>query len=142
MKFSKDLERRINRAEAQVGAMKPQYAESMRGELARIDSCIAAVNAGGEGAETARRDLEKLIHDLKGNAGSFGYDMVSAVAHCLHDYLRTVKSLDALALQLIRDHRDSLQVAMTDTLAEKDRRRLEEFIMLSRQVTARTGTDS
>src|SRR3546814_20551773 len=115
MKFSKDLERRINRAEAQVGAMKPQYAQSMRGELARIDSCVAAVSAGGEGAEAARRDLEKLIHDLKGNAGSFGYDLVSAVAHCLHDYLRTVKSLDALPLQLLRNHPHTRQLAMQHT---------------------------
>ena len=46
--------------------------------------------------------IRRLIHSIKGNAGSFGFFTVSKIAHALEDFIDAVRSHDTIASSSLR----------------------------------------
>lgn len=78
---------RLAQAEAAINALKGEYAHQLRadvGQLAEIFGSVDAVNP----SKSKLEDLFAIAHNLKGQAGSFGYDLVTSIAASLCDLLR------------------------------------------------------
>jgi len=126
-----DLEDRIARAEAAVAVIKPKFKVALTQDLARL--CDLA-NAGLDGETLAEQ--RALIHDIKGNAGGFGFNLVSDIAACLNAYLDAITALGPLDAKIIRDHCASMTIAAAAPLDVTAREQIEEFIRLSQRLTA------
>ena len=140
MSFDSEFERRLARADAAVETLKPKLGEAMRDELTKVfDEALAEIVEGTGDTEAALARLLKLARELKGNAGTYGYEVTTVVADCLHAYLETIEEPDDLAIQLIRDHRNSIEVSMSEEISAEDQKHLDEFIALSRELVKRAS---
>ncbi|HAA92853.1 MAG TPA: hypothetical protein DCE33_10430 [Rhodospirillaceae bacterium] len=135
MEFNAEMEKRLQKAEQAVEALKPDFLETLASDLEMMDKWLGQL-AENPGDENALFELRALLHDLKGNAGSFDFPLVSAIAGCLSDLIQSLDSIDTKMLAAMRDHRNSIEVAGNPQLANKARQDLEEFIQLSRKLTA------
>ncbi len=143
MKFEPELERRIRRAERAVAQLKPGFGRSMRERLPEMfDSPIAALTSGSDDPVRVLARLRTVAREIKGNAGAYGFETTSALADCLHAYLDTVESVDEQTVEIIRSHRDSIELSLSESLPNQERRRIEEFIDLSRELVRRVSTSS
>ena len=140
MKFDPELERRLVIADKAVERLKPKLGEAVREELIEVfDTALAEIVEGTGDTEAAMARLLKLARELKGNAGTYGYEVTTVVADCLHAYLETIDEPDDLAIQLIRDHRNSIEVSMSEEISAEDQKHLDEFIALSRELVKRAA---
>ena len=131
-----DLELRVARAEAAIAVIKPKFQVALVKELARLGTLGDAGTAG----ETLE-DLRALIHDIKGNAGGFGFNLVSEIAAGLNAYLVAIPNLGPLDAGIIHDHCNSMTIAATGPLDADQNRQIEEFIRLSQQLVPK-GIDN
>ncbi|MDP6390118.1 MAG: hypothetical protein QF654_09515 [Alphaproteobacteria bacterium] len=140
MKFDPELERRLTRADKAVETLKPRLGEAVREELTKVfDETLAELAGAAGDSEAALNRLRTLARELKGNAGTYGYEIASVVADSLHAYLETIEEPDDLAIQLIRDHRNSIEVSMSEEISAEDQKHLDEFIALSRELVKRAA---
>jgi chemotaxis protein histidine kinase CheA len=73
----------ILRAEAAVAALREQFVEWVRKDLAQIDALYREAVAAGEGDARAAlfERIRQIAHNIKGQGGTFGYsDMTDAAA--------------------------------------------------------------
>ncbi|MCE7998613.1 MAG: Hpt domain-containing protein [Rhodobiaceae bacterium] len=78
---------RLAQAEAAINALKGEYAQQLRADADHLSRVFASVNAENPEAD-ALEELFGIAHNLKGQAGSFGYDLVTSIAASLCDLLR------------------------------------------------------
>ncbi len=78
---------RLAQAEAAINALKGEYADQLRADADQLAGIFGAVDSTNPDKSTLE-DLFALSHNLKGQAGSFGYDLVTSIAASLCDLLR------------------------------------------------------
>ncbi len=78
---------RLAQAEAAINALKGEYAQQLRTDATRLAEIFGSVDPANPD-KSALEDLFALAHNLKGQAGSFGYDLVTSIAASLCDLLR------------------------------------------------------
>lgn len=72
---------------AMLADLSQQYLETAAEKLDRLEVLID----GRDSAVKAPMDeTYRLVHNLKGSAGSFGYPLVSVIAHRLEDYITDI----------------------------------------------------
>ncbi len=84
-------------------------------ELARIVSAFDDVKVASE--DSARRTiLFRLVHDLKGQAGTFDYDLLTTIGDDLCRFLERHFDLTRVRLQVIGYHIDAMMLIMKERL--------------------------
>jgi CheY-like chemotaxis protein/HPt (histidine-containing phosphotransfer) domain-containing protein len=61
----------------------------------KMDECDAILHRLAEGPDTWREEmlrLQRIVHNVKGSAGTFGFPAVTLIAHKLEDYLEALDS--------------------------------------------------
>ncbi len=78
---------RLAQAEAAINALKGEYSQQLRTDVDQLAKIFALVTPKDPDARVLE-DLFGIAHNLKGQAGSFGYDLVTSIAASLCDLLR------------------------------------------------------
>lgn len=82
------LEALLARAEGVIAGLQDDFAD---GTQSRIDRLAAILHQNWEPTETreiAVREMRRIAHDLKGEAGTFGFELMTDIAELFGAYLR------------------------------------------------------
>lgn len=107
----------LARAEAAIAELK----ESYRGQLAEDITALEAAYRNldkPEGASAAIETLASLAHNVKGQGGSFGYDLATDIGGSLSDYLRSHDLLSLRARRIIHLHIRMLALVHEQSLTD------------------------
>ena len=100
---SNDFESMIARAEAAVEALRDTYREQLVEDVASL--CALWTRIESEGVDQAKLDeLHSIAHNIKGQGGSFGYDLVTDIGASLCDYLRASPRMAPNELAVVSMH--------------------------------------
>lgn len=83
-------EDRLALAEQLIAGLQDEFAECADAQIARLTEICLTRWVKPARREAAIRQLRRIAHDLKGEAGTFGYDLVTEIAECFGVYLREV----------------------------------------------------
>jgi HPt (histidine-containing phosphotransfer) domain-containing protein len=78
----------IRRAEEAVGKLTDEYRSWVRGDLEKLQACMAAAAAGGEARTTAYKEVRHIAHDLRGQGATFGFPLVTRIAQSISQVLK------------------------------------------------------
>jgi chemotaxis protein histidine kinase CheA len=123
----------ITAQEAATGGQKvveelaEEYDDTLREEIARLAGLARELETADAATfEDRRAVLMKAAHELKGVAGTFGYDLVTEIAGLFFHYLETVDDDAAHRTEMLRSMVDSLRLMVdqgaTDRSAKAERR--------------------
>ncbi len=73
----------VARAEAALEALKGDYEERLRDDLAALTAALEAARAEPCEAGARLEAMRRCAHDVKGQAGTFGYALVTTLAASL-----------------------------------------------------------
>ena len=104
---------RLAMAEAAIEALKGDYKEQLRVDVEQLSNIWAAGGPLAPNAESAEA-LFVVAHNLKGQAGTFGYDLVTSVSASLCELLRAGQPSGAKA-KAVGQH-----VSVLNRIVEKD----------------------
>jgi chemotaxis protein histidine kinase CheA len=84
-----------------------------------IDRCVRA-GATKDEAEAYIDALVRLTHDMKGQAGTFGLDLLQDFAASLHDFVRASDSLGAREADVFTAHASAMRSVLNDVSSNPD----------------------
>lgn len=99
----------IERAEAAIAALAGKFDTAVRQDIANAKALVAKARAEGAEPRAILNDIFGIVHNIKGQGGSFGYQLMTYVAGSLCDYLRVEENRVAGSLGVVDGHIASLQ---------------------------------
>ena len=102
----------IEKAESVVKALEDDFPVWADEYLDRMRDALDLAAADPSTTETEIQGLFTLVMDLKGQAGSFGYQMLTELGDLLKSYTEDLTELDNRSNQIIAAHIDAMQAAL------------------------------
>jgi hypothetical protein len=84
------LDERLALAEKMIARLQHRFAESAQTKIDRLTEICLTRWVKPARRSAAIRQLRRIAHDLKGEGGSFGFDLITDIAECFGVYLREV----------------------------------------------------
>jgi chemotaxis protein histidine kinase CheA len=100
-------EQMVARAEAAVAKLAEEYDTWLQNDLVEIVRLRDEVKGDPDRARSHLDEMARRVHDVKGQAGTFGYTLVTTLADSLGDMLDRLEGLDAQHLEVIDAHIDA-----------------------------------
>ena len=84
-------------AEEEVGKLAASYTEWVEKDVRRLSETLAAAKSDAANRKKHLEDLFLVAHDMKGQGGSFGYDLVTRIGNSLCRFLEKADVADEAA---------------------------------------------
>lgn len=108
----KSAEDMLKTADQRVGALKQEFGEILRRDTQIIVDLLRQAEADLGGRDTYLLDLRRVAHELRGQGGTFGYPLVTAVCDSYCKLLDMLQTVDDSRLSLVRTHVDALRAVV------------------------------
>jgi hypothetical protein len=120
----------LKQAELAIGGMADEYLEWVKDDIANLqgayEKALADPSSGGE----AKEDIYGFAHDIKGQGGSFGYPLMTAVGNHLCKFIEGIPGdLSATQLTVIKVYIDTLRVIILDRMTGSSGKAGERLLM-------------
>jgi len=130
-----ELEDRLADAEAGIAAVAGGFAEWVARDLAAARAELDRLEKG-EGDARSVAAIFRTVHDIKGQGGTFGYRLATAIAAPLCDFIRSAtKAPTDAQLGIIKGHLMALDVVITKNIrgdGDETVRRVVDQLALAR----------
>jgi HPt (histidine-containing phosphotransfer) domain-containing protein len=103
----------VARAEAALGQLSDEFATWMHAECERLEAARQDVLSRGL-TEKTHDALFRAVHDIKGEAATFGYPALAGVAESLCRLLEHTPELPRIPLALVDQHVDALRAIVRE----------------------------
>jgi chemotaxis protein histidine kinase CheA len=128
----------VARAEKALAGMSGEFRQWMEIEVERLAAAHAAILKDGF-AKTARDELFRAAHDIKGDAATFGFPPAAAVAESLCRIIEHAPDLSRVPSDLIVHHINAVQaivhqhtkldrISMSNELSQRLRGVADEYL--------------
>jgi len=108
----------LERAENVIAAMADSYLEWVQEDLQRIDEAYKNLsNATGDRKKEAEA-VSQIAHDIKGQGGSFGYDLMTVIGNELCRLIERVDTYGEAEVQAIKVHIDALKLVIKSNMKD------------------------
>lgn len=107
---SKDMDRALAAAEAQLANLRTEFPAWMAAEVAELDNAWRAYQAGEANAVTT---LFRRVHDIRGQAGTFGFPLAGRAADILCKLMDSVGEVPA---SIIEAHLYAIRAIVRDNV--------------------------
>jgi hypothetical protein len=97
-----------------LNALKPGWLDQADNDLIKMVEILDNMAKPDGAIDALAKQLHNLAHDLKGQAGTFGFTLLSAVAANLCHFLR--KGVASLDLPVLRAHHAALKFVLSKRL--------------------------
>jgi hypothetical protein len=98
-----DYEDMIAQAEAAVAALRDSYREQLVSDAATLAELWSGLERGAAPAEVLH-EVHAIAHNVKGQGGSFGYDLVTSIGASLCDFIRSGDRTTPDGLNIVHAH--------------------------------------
>ena len=107
----------LDRAEKVIASMTDNYLEWVQEDLKKIQAAYDIL-AKGEGDQNANLDaVFQISHDIKGQGGSFGYDLMTAIGN---ELCRLIEKLDKdpgkPEIEAVKIHIDAMKLVIQNRM--------------------------
>ena len=106
----------LERAEAVISNLSDQYFEWVQGDLKSMQEAYNQLKAQGGADADQLKKIFSISHDVKGQGGSFGYDLMTTVGNSLCRFIEGKTSLDAAHMDIVKLHVDTLKLIIAQDI--------------------------
>lgn len=106
----------LRRAQATIDNMGGAYEADLIQEIAALAQLYGAARADPGRRLGFLEDVVKHCHEIRGQAGTYGYSLISEFANSLHDFADDPGHVRDVHFDIIKAHIDVIQVALAGGL--------------------------
>ena len=108
----------LEKAEQVIADLATNYLEWVEDDLQRLQGAFADLKDGNGDQSLALNKIFELVHDMKGQGGTFGYNLMTVIGDQLCRYIETLDGhASSDAIEVIQLHVDALQVVISQNLS-------------------------
>ncbi|MEN6542726.1 Hpt domain-containing protein [Parvibaculum sp.] len=105
----------IAQAEAAIASLRGAYREQLTEDVAALADIWSRLDPNAPDATLD--EVHALAHNIKGQGGSFGYDLVTSIGASLCDYLRSGHRVSAKERDIVHAHLRLLKLVSDNDIA-------------------------
>jgi HPt (histidine-containing phosphotransfer) domain-containing protein len=106
----------LERAESVIAGMTDSYLEWVEEDLKRMDAAFAALETATGDRKAEVEEVFQVAHDIKGQGGSFGYDLMTVIGNELCRLIERQKDFGDAEIQAIKVHVDALRLVINSRM--------------------------
>ena len=106
----------LERAEEAIADMADQYLDWVQEDLTRIDDAYKVLAAATGDRKEEVDGVFQVAHDMKGQGGSFGYDLITAIGNQLCRLIEKVETIGDAEVGAIRVHIDAMKLVVAQKM--------------------------
>ncbi len=106
----------IERAEAAIKTIGDDFATWAQSDLDELDKALAAARKNPDQQEDYITEIFRRAMELKGQGGSFGYDLISQVGDSLKQFTDSRSEANPRDVEIIAAHVDAMRRVMVDNI--------------------------
>jgi HPt (histidine-containing phosphotransfer) domain-containing protein len=103
----------VARAEAALAELSGEFSSWMESECDRLEATRQDVKRDGFTQKT-HEELFRAAHDIKGEAGTFGYPAVAGIANSLCRLIEHTPDMERIPLPLLDQHVDAVRAVVRE----------------------------
>jgi len=106
----------LERAENVIAGMADSYLEWVQEDLVRIDAAYKALAAAAAPRKEQADQVFQIAHDIKGQGGSFGYDLMTLIANELCRLIERQDNFSDAEVQAVKVHIDAMKLVIQNRM--------------------------
>ena len=106
----------IERAQHAIDNMTDEYLEWVQKDIAQIESALDDVKANTGDRSEKLQDIFKVSHDIKGQGGSFGYDLMTIIGNQICRLIEAADPQDRNLVEVIDVHVGAMKLIVSTKL--------------------------
>ena len=106
----------LERAERVIEQMADSYLEWVQEDLVRMDAAYKALAAATGDRKAEAEQVFQIAHDIKGQGGSFGYDLMSLIANELCRLIERQDKFGTGEVQAVKVHADAMKLVIQNRM--------------------------
>ena len=100
-----------------IDSLREDYLVRVKRELAIVEQSIPAARLGPREKRVAALEaLYRLTHEIKGQAGTFGFELITTIGNSLCDYIAQVKEPGPEHVTVLEIHADAMRAVVSDDI--------------------------
>lgn len=103
----------LSRAEQVISDMSGEYEKWVVEDMARLNAALAELNEAKDARKPYLEKIFQIVHDMKGQGGSFDYQLISIIGDMLCRYVEKLEDANAQEIEVIGVHVNSMQVVVS-----------------------------
>lgn len=141
----KSAEDMLKEADQRVGVLKQEFSDILRRDTQIIVDLLRRAETDLAGRNSYLLDLRRVAHELRGQGGTFGYPLVTAVCDSYCKLLDMIHEVDESRLPLVRTHVDALRAVVGADIkgdgGAVGRELTESLRVIRHKIAEETGSD-
>lgn len=106
----------LEKAEQIIAGLQGSYLEWVEEDLAKLQSFYDQLQARPGESAALLKEIFRVAHDVKGQGGSFGYDLMTVVGNHLCRFVEGLTEVGDAEREVIRLHLDALRLIINERL--------------------------
>ena len=106
----------LRRAQATIDNMGDTYEADLKIDIGGLTQLYDAARADPARRSGFLADVMSECHEIRGQAGTYGYSLISEFANALYDFATDPSRIQDVHLDIIKAHIDVIQVALAGGL--------------------------
>jgi hypothetical protein len=102
----------LKKAEAKVAEIASTYNETARDDIADLQSAFQSCVDAGPDQGSYLRIINHMVHNIRGQGGSFGYPLLTEFAAFLFDFTDGLSQANTQQLAIIKAHIDTMYIVV------------------------------
>ena len=106
----------LERAETVIADLTGDYLKWVEEDLANLQAALEKLKAAKGDNSGELGDIFLIVHDIKGQGGSFGYQMMTEIGNHLCRFVDFLGSANPEEIGVVELHVDALRLVITDDM--------------------------
>lgn len=127
----------IAQASAAIKELEQNYEQWLAADISSLSEAYDAALRKPADCQTHFDAMAEHAHNIKGQAGTFGYDLVAEIANSLNGFVHDRREATALDIEIVSAHIQALRVVHAQQLRGDGGKIGEELLKSLRQVVGK-----
>ena len=106
----------VDKAEAALAELSEEYTAWLEGDIAELTRLLEKMTSDPAVARPHLEAMARLVHEIRGQAGTFGYPLVTTLADSLFNLLDGVDEPGTQQFELIVTHVEAIKVVRRENI--------------------------
>ena len=129
----------IAEAEAAVAAMVSNYSVWLLEDLELLENTLEELRAKPANSKKLLKKILTVVLDMKGQGGSFGYDMITKISDSLVKFIEGYKEATDKNIKVIAQHVHSMRTVFSNEIRGDGGQIGQELIQRLRELRSKKG---
>ncbi len=127
----------LERAEAAIAGMTDNYLDWVQDDLKKLDEAFQKLKAATGDRKAEADAVFQVAHDIKGQGGSFGFDLMTIVGNELCRLLERVEKIGNSEVEAVRVHVEAMKLVIQNRMRGDGGKAGQALVSGIRQVGAK-----